>query len=144
MSSVQVQEYRTRMAEVERRLLAELEELPREEMRFVTDQPRWNTVRRVLLRLGDHMREHTTQLVEAREAVGAAPTMPQRILAQAMQAYGCFLGATVGLTDEDLDRAPAPGEWSPRQVLDHLVENQASYLDLIRRAREARQPVERD
>jgi len=124
--------------------MAQLTQLAREELRFKTDNWRWNTVRRVLLRFGDHMREHTTQLVAAREAIGAAHTMPQRILARGQEAYGEFLGSVVGLTDDALDQAPAPGEWTIRQVLEHLRDTEKWYLARIMEARQTREPVERD
>ncbi|NLD45031.1 MAG: DinB family protein [Chloroflexi bacterium] len=144
MSDTDVQEYLARLLAVQQRALAELTDMPREELRFAADVQRWTSVRRLLLRLGDHLREHTTQLVEAREAIGAAPTMPQRILAQAMVAQGYVLGAMVGLQDEDLDTAPAPGEWTPRQVLEHIISTQAGYLEAIQRARQTGRLVERD
>ena len=144
MANTEVQGYLARMAAVQAEALEALTDLPREEYRYETEQWRWNTVRRVLLRLGDHVREHTTQLVEARDAAAGAPTMTQRILAQAMEAYGYWLGAMVGLSDEDLDKAPAPGEWTPRQVLEHMISSQSGYLDTIQRARATGKLVERD
>jgi len=144
MATQQVEAILSEFAQVQQTILAELAQLPREELRFAADNVRWNTVRRVLLRFGDHVREHTTQLVAAREATGAAQTMPQRMLARAMEAYGCFLGAVVGLTDEALDRAPEAGEWTPRQILEHMTAVQRQYLELIRRAREEGRAVEAD
>jgi len=143
MADAQVNGYLTEMAEIQQQVLAELSDMPRDEFLYQTDHWRWNTVRRVLLRFGDHVREHTTQLVEAREATGADQTMTQRILAQAMQAYGYWLGAMVGLEDEHLDET-YEGEWSPRQVLEHMIVSQRAYLDMIRRAREAKTPVDKD
>jgi len=144
MADTQVQDYVAQMAAAQQQVLDALTDLERSDMRFKTEQWRWNTVRRGLLRFGDHVREHTTQLIEAREAAGAAQTMPQRILAQAMEAYGYWMGAMVGLCDEDLDTAPAPGEWTPRQVLEHVISSQISYLETIRNAQETREVVEKD
>lgn len=144
MPSDEVGRYLEEMHALQRQILEELGELPREAFRYETDSPRWNTVRRVLLRFGDHVREHTTQLAAAREAIGADQTMTERILAQAQWAYGYFLGAMVGLQDEDLDREPEPGEWSVRQVLEHMVQIQRDYLANVRYALEQRKSVERD
>ncbi|NLS79487.1 MAG: DinB family protein [Chloroflexi bacterium] len=124
--------------------IARLTELSQEELRFKTDNWRWNTARRVVLRFGDHLREHTTQLVAAREDIGAAHTMPQRMLARAQEAYGEFLGAVVGLADEDLDTAPAEGEWTIRQILQHLRETEAWYLARVEEALKTREPVDKD
>jgi len=144
MSDAEVKGYLNQLEATRRTILEQLEALERSELRYATDHWRWNTLRRVLLRFGDHVREHTTQLEAAREATGASPTMPQRILARAQEAHGLLLGATVGLQDEHLDRAPEPGEWTPRQVLEHVIETQRLYLGMIQRARESAQPVERD
>jgi len=140
----QVSQYLARLESLQHEIMNELADLPYDEFRYATGSSRWNTVRRVLLRFGDHVREHTTQLLAAREAIGARQTMAQRILAQAQQAYGCLMGAVLGLSDEDLDQVPEPGEWSPRQVLEHLIDTQQGYLELIRGARERREAVERD
>jgi hypothetical protein len=124
--------------------IAALTALEGEALRFKTSQWRWNTVRRVLLRFGDHLREHTTQLVAAREAIGAAHSMPQRMLARAQEAYGEFLGAVVGLEDEDLDKSPAAGEWAIRQALEHLLESEKGYLVYIQNALQTREKVDKD
>ncbi|MCD6520762.1 MAG: DinB family protein [Anaerolineae bacterium] len=70
--------------------------------------------------------------------------MPQRLLARAQEAYGELLGALVGLDDEALDRCPEAGEWSIREILEHVLAAQRFYLELILKARAAAQPVGRD
>jgi len=40
----------------------------------------------------------------------------------------------VGLSDQDLDRPPAEGEWSPRQVLEYIIEVHESYTQRIQDA----------
>lgn len=132
------------IAENQARVMEEMAELSKGDLRYKTTQWRWNTTRRVMLRFGDHIREHTTQLIAAREDIGAAQTMPQRMLARAQEAYGFFLGAMVGLTDEDLDKAPAEGEWTIRQVLEHIRHGQPNYIRLIQDALEAGEMVEKD
>ena len=144
MTGPVVSGYARQLQEIQQEILAELEGLQQPELKYATDNWRWNTLRRVLLRFGDHLQEHTTQLIAAREDIGARQTMPQRMLAQAQLAYGRLLGALVGLTDDDLDKAPQPGEWSPREVLEHIVQTQCAYLGMIRRARDSAQPVEKD
>lgn len=144
MADQQIKKLLDEIAAARAETIAQLAALGKAEMRYKTDNTRWNTVRRVLLRFGDHMREHTTQLIAAREDIGAAPTMPQRILAQGQQAYGYFLGSVIGLTDEDLDQVPAEGEWTIRQVLEHLLQTEKWYLARIQEALRTREPVERD
>ena len=144
MTEKGVRDYLDQMEAVQSQVVDELGDLDRSELRYAADNWRWNTLRRIMLRFGDHLREHTTQLAAAREATGATQTMPQRMLARAQEAYGVFLGAMVGLRDEDLDKAPEPGEWSPREALEHMIATQRQYLGLVRRARKTAEPVEKD
>jgi len=120
---------------VREQTLAELVDLTEEEFGLPTDMTRWDDVRRVLLRFGDHMREHATQVAGTRAAVGRGPTMPQRMLAEAELAWGKLLAATVGLSDDDLTVSPPNGGWSVQQVLEHVLASERGYLDAIRRAR---------
>ena len=113
--------------------LAELVALTEDDFATPTDMVRWDDVRRVLLRFGDHMREHSNQLEAARYAIDRGPTMPQRMLAEGEVAGGKLLAATVGLEDEDLDAQPADGSWTVRQVLSHILESERNYLEAVRR-----------
>lgn len=100
-----------------------------------TDLQRWDDLRRVLLRFGEHMREHSNQLEDSRQKVGSGPTMPQRMLAEAERAWGQLLAATVGLTDETAQLQPDDGGWSAMRVLEHILEVEQSYLAAAKRAR---------
>lgn len=117
--------------------LAELTEMAEGEFACPTPMQRWDDARRVLLRFGDHMREHANQVTGARAAVGWAPTMPQRMLAEAELAWGKLLGATIGLTDDAAAAVPPDGGWSVEQVLEHVLKVEGLYLDAIRQARQA-------
>jgi hypothetical protein len=127
-------------------MLAEIRQLREETMRELidltegefplpTDMERWTSVRRVLLRFGDHMREHSNQIAGVRAAIGRGPTMPQRMLAEAEMAWGVLLGMTVGLTDDDLEEKPPDGGWSVQEVLQHVASVERGYLNGIREAR---------
>ena len=50
-----------------------------------------------------------------------------RILGLAQVAYGDLRGLLVGLTEDVLDRAPAEGEWSARETMEHTVGVERSY-----------------
>ena len=78
--------------------LAALVYLTEDDFSTPTAMARWTSVRRVLLRFGDHMREHINQISGARAAIEREHTMPQRILAEAELAQGNLLAATVGRT----------------------------------------------
>lgn len=122
--------------------LKTLHDVTEAEFALPTDLKRWDELRRVLLRFGEHMREHSNQLEDSRQKVGTGPTMPQRMLAEAERAWGQLLAATVGLDDETATRQPADGGWSAMCVLEHILEVEQSYLAAAQRARPEEQTDE--
>ena len=124
--------------------LAELNDVTEGEFALPTGMERWSSIRRVLLRFGDHMREHANQIEAARQAIHRAPTMPQRMLAEGEIAWGNLLAATLGLRDEDIEVKPPDGGWSIREALEHVLDAEQDYLNAIRRARAASQPPPTD
>lgn len=122
--------------------LKTLHDVTEAEFALPTDLKRWDELRRVLLRFGEHMREHSNQLEDSRQKVGTGPTMPQRMLAEAERAWGQLLAATVGLDDETATRQPADGGWSAMRVLEHILEVEQSYLAAAQRARPEEQTDE--
>jgi hypothetical protein len=126
------------MAEIRRfreETLAALSEIEESEFEVATQMERWSEIRRVLLRFGDHMREHANQINGARAAVKLGPTMPQRILAESEIAWGLLLASIVGLSDDDLDQKPPGGSWSVREILAHIAQTERRYLQAIQDAR---------
>lgn len=117
--------------------LTALTDLDEKEFPLPTTDKRWSEVRRVLLRFGDHLREHVTQIDGIRAGIGRTPTMPERILARSEEAWGLLLASMVGLQDDDLDKAPREGEWTIRQVLEHFLKGENGYRDRIVEARQA-------
>ena len=99
-----------------------------------TTMARWTEVRRVLLRFGDHLREHANQIEHTRDLINRTPSMPQRMLQEAELAYGKLAASVVGLNDEDLNAKPPDGGWSVRQVLDHTLEGERNYLRVVQEA----------
>lgn len=111
-----------------------LVDIPESDFPLPTDLPRWDEVRRVLLRLGEHMGEHTNQIEGARSDLGRHKSMPQRMLAEAEISWGKLLAATVGLDDADLEAEPAAGSWSVATVLEHILSSERNYLAAIQKA----------
>ncbi len=105
---------------------------------------RWDSIRRVLLQFGNHMREHATHIEGTRAALDRPPTQAQRILAEAEIAWGNLLAAMVGLNDEDLDEVPPGGGWTVRQILEHVRNSEAAYLEAIEKTRHGNEMNERD
>lgn len=114
--------------------LGSLIEVTEADFPLPTNMQRWTEVRRVLLRFGDHLREHANQIEHTRSLLNRAPTMPQRMLQEAELAYGKLAAALVGLNDEDLNATPPDGGWSVRQVLEHALEGERNYLAVVQAA----------
>jgi uncharacterized damage-inducible protein DinB len=70
------------------------------------------------------------------------PTQAQRILGQYHHAYRDLTGALAGVRDEDLDRAPAEGEWPVRDALHHMLGAEYGFLGVIQYARAPDRPQE--
>jgi hypothetical protein len=127
----EIMEMIARIREAREQTLSRLTDLTEADFPTPTEMERWTDVRRVLLRFGDHMREHANQAEHTRAIIERTPSMPQRMLQEAELAYGKLLAATIGLTDDDFNRTPPDGGWSLRQVLDHTLKSEENYLAVI-------------
>jgi hypothetical protein len=136
MSTTQIHAVLAQLRLEREQTLAALAGISREELRHATGHERWSSARRVMLRFGDHLREHALQLRLIRERTGIAPTEPQAMLAMAEQAWGDVLASCIGLTDDDLDKTPAPGQWSLRQTFDHMISSERNYRELVVKAQQ--------
>ena len=90
-------------------------------------------IRTMLYQLMTHEVEHTVHAVKTLRDLGVVTTEAQLILGRLQQARGYLEGLLVGLSDEDLDRAPGD-EWSMRQVLEHFMETEDVYVNRIEQA----------
>ncbi len=91
-------------------------------------------VRFILYQMGRHEREHITHVKKIRQALNAPQTEAQMILAQNQATRGELLAELMGLTDDELNRQPAPNEWSVRQVLEHAIQVEGRYLAAAEKA----------
>jgi hypothetical protein len=135
MSTQELTKMMTEIRHLREETLAALSEMEETEFGIATQMERWTEIRRVLLRFGDHMREHANQINGARAAIKREPTMPQRILAESEIAWGLLLAAMVGLSDGDLDQKPPESSWSIRETLEHIANTERRYLQAIQDAR---------
>jgi uncharacterized damage-inducible protein DinB len=81
-------------------------------------------VRDIFLRRPDHLEEHALQIEGIlRSRFSVERTQAHLIWAANQAAHGDLHAALIGLTDDDLDeRTGLPdGEWSLRQILEHLI-----------------------
>ena len=90
-------------------------------------------IRAMVYQLVNHEVEHTVHAMKTLQDLGITSNEVQAILGRLQEARGYLEGLLVGLTDEQFDRAPQ-GEWSLRQVLEHIMETEDSYLGRIEQA----------
>ena len=77
----------------------------------------------------DHI-QHLHKLLAAR---GRHFNEPQILLAKAQALRGELLALLLSLSDEEFEAGgPAPEDWSPRQLVEHLLEVDAGYAQNIR------------
>ena len=88
-------------------------------------------VRFMFYRLVTHQIEHTIHLTKTLNALGITQGEAGVILKSLQVASGELEGLIVGLTDEDLDRSPGEGDWTLREVLEHILSAEKSYSNRI-------------
>lgn len=94
---------------------------------------RWRDYDEEGLRFALLMTHHELRDLAVRlESRRAARTGGQAILAQYHQAYRDLTAVLAMLTDADLDRAPADGEWPLRDVLEHMLGAEHGFLAVHR------------
>ncbi len=77
------------------------------------------------------LRELAVRLGAEEARAGPVRTEAQRILGQLRVVHRDTLGIIAGMRDADLDRAPASGGWPLRDVIDHIVGVERSFLATI-------------
>jgi hypothetical protein len=90
-------------------------------------------VRFALLMTHHELRDLAVRSVALRER---QPTQAAGILAQYHQAYRDMTAVLSAVRSEDLDRAPAEGEWPARKVSDHMLGAEYGFLRVCRIALE--------
>ena len=88
-------------------------------------------VRFMFYRLITHQIEHTIHLTKTLNALCITQGEAGLILKSLQVASGELEGLMVGLTDEDLDRSPGEGDWTLREVLEHILSAEKSYSSQI-------------
>jgi len=93
---------------------------------------KWGVYDEEGLRFALLMTHHELRDLAVRLAARArsAPTQANRILAQYHQTYRDLAGVVAGVRTEDLDRAPAEGEWPLREALVHMIGAEHGFLSV--------------
>jgi hypothetical protein len=91
---------------------------------------RWSgyedTTREVVFRVYQELCELAVDI-----ATRATPTTAQRVLAQHQLAYRDLTGALAGVHEDEIDVAPAEGEWPLRTVLYHVARTERGFFALL-------------
>ena len=120
-------EFMARMRAKHDELVKSLMSVPEEQMGEVaTWGQRQMPLRTMFYQLVNHEIEHTVHAVKTLRDLGLAQTEAEAILGRLEEARGRLEGVLVGISDEEFDSAPE-GEWSMRQVLEHIMETEDSY-----------------
>ena len=86
----------------------------------------------------DHEKIHTGQVLEGRYESKIAASAMERLVAEWLVERARFIGALVGLTDEQFNRETAPGQWTYRVVAKHVLTLEQDSLRTIAADQEAR------
>lgn len=126
MSEFTLTQYVERLREERLRCLKLLAEFSSGDLDVVS-QIRGRTLRGMLWMMEEHYRVHRTQIHNNRIAADERPTELNVLLAQCQASFEAVLTLLIGLSEAGASQAPAEGEWSVHQVLDHLLEFEQRY-----------------
>ncbi len=89
------------------------------------------------------LRALAVNLLAQRESLNRPLTQAQAALGQYHRAYQDLRAALVGVSDTEAERTPAPGEWSVRSAVAHIVESERSFFAVTRYAVERTRAADR-
>lgn len=69
----------------------------------------------------DHEKLHAAGVLNARHDLRLMQTGPQRLLAEWLKERAALIGALIGLEDDELDLHLRGGEWSFREMIEHVI-----------------------
>ena len=118
--------------EKRKEMLAVLSELTLEQLNVQPEGGR--SVRELIHRIVDHDRDSSQYLMAMRRGVGAQQNDVNRLLCQVQAAQGELAANVAGLADEYLDKEWQSGEWTIRQLLDHIARVDGFFLSGINKA----------
>jgi hypothetical protein len=89
----------------------------------------------------DHEKIHTGQVLEGRYESRITASPMERLIAEWLAERARFIGALVGLSDEQFNSEPATGQWTYRIVAKHVLALEQDSLKTIAADRAARPGV---
>ena len=113
-------------------LLAQLWELTPEQLNAQAEGGR--SVREIMHRIVDHDKDSRQHLMAMRRGVGWQQNAVNRLLEQIQASQGELAANLANLGDEYLDKEWQSGEWTIRQLMDHLTKIESLWLSGINKA----------
>ena len=127
-----VNDYLKNMAKSRAKVIAKLQNVPDEAMTLPIPNIDNISVRFIFYRLVAHEIEHTIHLAKTVRSLGVHLSEAEQILEELAESRRKLIGMLSTLTDEELDTKPSAEDWSPREVVDHILEvEEGSYSDQI-------------
>ena len=123
-----VNDYLKHMAESRAKVINKLQDIPDEAMTLPIPNRENMYVRSMFYRFVSHEIEHTIHLAKTLTKLNVHLSEAEQILEELAESRGKLIGMLSTLTDEELDTKPSSEDWSPREVVDHILEvEEASY-----------------
>ena len=88
----------------------------------------------------DHEKIHTGQVLEGRYESRITASPMERLIAEWLAERTRFIGALIGLTDEQFNSATAPGQWTYRVVAKHVLALEQDSLKCMAADQATREP----
>ena len=142
-----VNDYLKKMAESRAKVITKLKDVPDDAMTssiphavladVYYDYPEYAvpknmSIRAVFYKLVAHEIEHTIHLAKTLRSLTVHLSEAEQILEELGESRGKLIGMLSTLTDEELDFKPSEEDWSPREVVDHILEvEEGSYSGQI-------------
>ena len=127
-----VNDYLKHMTESRANVIAKLQDVPDDAMTLPIPNRDNMYIRSIFYRLVAHEIEHTIHLAKTLRSLNVHLSEAEQILEELGESRGKLIGMLSTLTDEELDAKPFSEDWSPREVVDHILEvEEVSYSGQI-------------
>lgn len=127
-----VNDYLIHMAESRAKVISKIQDVPDEAMTLPIPNRENMYVRTMFYRFVSHEIEHTIHLAKTLRNLGVHLNEAEQILEELAESRGKLIGMLSTLNDEQLDSKPSSEDWSPREIVDHILEvEESSYTRQI-------------
>ena len=127
-----VNDYLEHMAKSRAKVLNKLQEVSDDSMTLPIPTRNNMYVRSMFYRFISHEVEHTIHLAKTLTSLGIFQSEAEQILKELAESRGKLIGIISTLSDDELDSKPSPDDWSPREIVDHILEvEESSYTKQI-------------